>query len=141
MRAVISEPERRAASMITTPTDNPEISRLRRGKSCARGSQASGISLKSTPCSRMLCGERDMLGRIDMVMTAGEHGDGSGGDARAMRRRVDAAREARHDHKTGFAEFAREPFGEFHAGRRRIARADNGDHRQRERCELRRARR
>ena len=38
-RAVISDPERRAASTTTTPSERPEISRLRRGKSCARGSR------------------------------------------------------------------------------------------------------
>src|SRR4051812_50064902 len=32
IRAVISEPERRAASTMTTPTDRPEINRLRRGE-------------------------------------------------------------------------------------------------------------
>ena len=37
MRAVISDPERRAASTTTTPSEVPEISRLRRGKSRARG--------------------------------------------------------------------------------------------------------
>ena len=37
IRAVISEPERWAASTMTTPTAAPEISRLRRGKSAARG--------------------------------------------------------------------------------------------------------
>ena len=44
IRAVIREPERRAASTTTTPSASPEISRLRRGKSRARGSQPSGIS-------------------------------------------------------------------------------------------------
>ena len=33
IRAVISEPERCAASTMTTPTEAPEINRLRRGKS------------------------------------------------------------------------------------------------------------
>jgi hypothetical protein len=54
MRAVISEPERRAASTMTTPTDNPEINRLRRGKSRPRGSHDIGISLNTAPRSRML---------------------------------------------------------------------------------------
>ena len=36
---MISEPERFAASTMTTPSDSPEISRLRRGKSRARKSR------------------------------------------------------------------------------------------------------
>ena len=38
MRAVIREPERCAASIMTTPSEGAEISRFRRGKSRARGS-------------------------------------------------------------------------------------------------------
>jgi hypothetical protein len=44
MRAVMSEPDFFAASITTTPSETPEISRLRRGKSRARGSQSNGIS-------------------------------------------------------------------------------------------------
>src|SRR5262249_2301919 len=36
-RAVISEPERSAASTTTTPSEIPEITRLQRGKSFPRG--------------------------------------------------------------------------------------------------------
>jgi hypothetical protein len=39
-RAVISEPERSAASITTTPREIPEISRLRRGKSLPRGEKS-----------------------------------------------------------------------------------------------------
>ena len=46
---VLSDPERRAASTTTTPTDTPEISRLRRGKSRARGTWPSGISEIAAP--------------------------------------------------------------------------------------------
>ena len=53
-RAVISEPERRAASTTTTPSERPEISRLRRGKSRARGSQPNGISEIAAPCTSNL---------------------------------------------------------------------------------------
>ena len=51
-RAVMSEPERRAASTMTTPSASPEISRLRRGKSRVRGSQLSGISEIAAPSAR-----------------------------------------------------------------------------------------
>ena len=56
-----------------------------------------------------------MLLRIDVVMAAGEHRDRAGGEAGAMRRRIDAAREAGRDDEAGLAEFAREPLGEFQA--------------------------
>jgi hypothetical protein len=46
---------------------------------------------------------------------------------------VDSAREAGHDGKARGAEVACEPLGETHAGRRGVARADDGDHRQRQR--------
>ena len=52
-RAVISEPERFAASTMTTPSASPEIKRLRRGKSRARGSQPSGISVSATPADKI----------------------------------------------------------------------------------------
>jgi hypothetical protein len=52
-RAVINEPERRAASTITTPAGRPDIRRLRRGKSRARGSQANGISETAAPSARI----------------------------------------------------------------------------------------
>jgi hypothetical protein len=38
---------------MTTPSDSPEINRLRRGKSRARGSQPSGISVSAAPVVRM----------------------------------------------------------------------------------------
>jgi hypothetical protein len=51
---VISEPERCAASTTTTPSEEPEIKRLRRGKSRARGTWPSGISeIAAPPVSTM----------------------------------------------------------------------------------------
>ena len=52
-RAVISEPERNAASTTMTPSARPEISRLRRGKSRLRGSRSSGISETAAPSATM----------------------------------------------------------------------------------------
>jgi hypothetical protein len=51
MRAVMREPDFFAASITTTPSATPEINRLRRGKSRARGSQPNGISEIATPDS------------------------------------------------------------------------------------------
>ena len=52
--------------------------------------------------------------------------------AGAMRGGIDAARQTRDDAEAGLAQFARQPLGEFHAGGRGVARADNGDHRLRQ---------
>ena len=62
MRAVISVPDRRAASTMTTPSETPEMMRLRRGKSLARGTKPGGCSLTRQPrspiwaCSRSCSG-------------------------------------------------------------------------------------
>ena len=122
---MISEPDRRAASTTTTPSDRPEMSRLRRGKSRARGSQPSGISEIAAPRAQDRVGEAVVLGRIDAVVPAGEHRDGAGRKARAMRGRVDAAGEARDDDEARLAEPARQPLGDLDAGGRGVARADD----------------
>src|SRR5262249_44995033 len=51
-RAVISDPDRLAASTTTTPAHSPEMRRLRRGKSRARGSCPNGISETRAPFAR-----------------------------------------------------------------------------------------
>ena len=129
-RAVISDPERFAASTMTTPSDSPEISRLRRGKSRPRGSQPIGISESAGAGRQDGVEERRMLGRIDAILAARQHRDGPGGEARGMRRRVDAAGEPGGDDKACFAEFARDPLGEFQSRARGVARADDRHHRQ-----------
>jgi hypothetical protein len=48
-----------------------------------------------------------MLRGIDAVLTAGEHGDGAGGEARAVGGRVDPAGKAGNDAKAGLAKIAR----------------------------------
>ncbi len=49
-----------------------------------------------------------------------------------MRGGIDPARQARGDDKTGLAQFARQPFGEFHPHGRGVARADDRNHGRRE---------
>ena len=61
-------------------------------------------------------------------MTAGEHRDGAGGEAGTMGGRIDAAGKPGDDGKAGLAKLTRQPLGELHSGRRRIARTDDGDH-------------
>jgi hypothetical protein len=70
-----------------------------------------------------------MLARIDLVMAAGEHGDGAALDRGAVGGLIDATRQTRDDDKTGLAEIARQLAGEFQAGAGGIARADDRDHR------------
>jgi len=78
----------------------------------------------------------DILLRIDAVLPAGEDRDGAGAHARAMRSRVDAARQSRRDDEAGFAQFARETFGKLQPRGGRISRADQRDHRPRERRDV-----
>ena len=65
-------------------------------------------------------------------MSAGQRRDGAGRHAGAVRGGIDAAREPGHGAESGLAEIARQPFGKFDAGSRRVARADNGDQRPRQ---------
>jgi hypothetical protein len=74
--------------------------------------------------------------RIDSILASGEHGDGAFAKAGAMRRRIDAARQARHDGEASLAQAARKNLRQLHAGRRRIARADHGDRRHGERGQM-----
>jgi len=89
MRAVISDPERCAASITTTPRAAPEISRLRRGKSWARAHMAERHFGNRSPMFEQRHQQILMLGRIDFVMTAGQHRDGAGQNAGAMRGLID----------------------------------------------------
>ena len=77
--ALISEPERLAASTTTRPSARPATMRLRRGKSCARGSQPNGISETTAPPLRAISSaEIDIFRRVGLVEAAGEHGDRAG---------------------------------------------------------------
>ena len=126
-RAVISEPEPRAASTMITPSARPETRRLRRGKSRPRGSHSSGISETIAPYSAMRGSSGDGLGRIGLRVAAGEHADRAGLQRGDMGALVDAAREAGDDDVARLAEAAREPVGESQAGGRGVARADDRD--------------
>jgi hypothetical protein len=103
---------------------------LRRGKSRARGSHASG---DQSAVGRDGLGELGVFRRIDAIKASRQHREGTGGEARPVGGGVDPAREARGDREARAAEIAREPFGKAHPRRRRIARADDGDHGQRKR--------
>src|SRR5262245_65037494 len=68
-----------------------------------------------------------------MVVAAGKHGDGAGGQACGVAAGVDAAREAGDDGEARAAEIARQPLGKAQARGRGIAGADDGDRRQMQR--------
>ena len=70
-----------------------------------------------------------VLGRIDLVMTAGQHRHRAAADAGAMGRLINAARQTRGDDKTGVAEIARQLACEFKPGAGSVAGADDRDHR------------
>jgi hypothetical protein len=69
-------------------------------------------------------------------MAAGQHRDGAGRQTGAMGGGVDAARQARYGAEACRAQVARQPLSEFDAGRRSVARADDGDQRPRQHGEL-----
>ena len=68
-----------------------------------------------------------VLGWIDVVEAAGEHGDGAGVDRRLVRHAVDAARQAGGDDEAGAADLVRELACQLGAGRRALSRPDDGD--------------
>ena len=132
VRAVISVPDRRAASTISTPSAMPEMMRLRRGKSCARGTKPGGVLADQAAALADLALQLGMLRRIDVVEAAGEHGNGAVLERRLVRRRVDAAGQPGGDDEAGAADAGREHAGELLARGRGVARADDGDDRARQ---------
>ena len=129
MRAVISEPERSAASITTTPSDRPEMSRLRRGKWRAVGWVPRAHSATASPDSAEAVVQPGILRRVDDVEAAGQHRQRAGGEGALMRRGVDAAGEAGDHGEAGLAQLPRHVTGEAAAVQRGVAGADDADHR------------
>ena len=123
-----SVPDRRAASITTTPCAMPETSRLRRGKSLARGSNPGGISVTRHPRLRDGRLQPRILRRVDVIDAARENGNRAGRKARLVHRRIDAARQARDDDQPAPRP---DPSANRRAsvmpGRRRLPRSDDGD--------------
>src|ERR1700756_276728 len=84
IRAVISEPDCRAASTTSTPRLRPEMSRLRLGKCLACGTVPGGISPPRDLPLQLL-----VVGRIGNVDAAGDDGDRAAVEAAAMGRVID----------------------------------------------------
>ena len=102
-RAVISEPDRRAASTTTVARLRPEMMRLRRGKSRPRGSHSIGISETTSAAFGDFLDEPRMFGGIWPSVAAGEHRDRSGFERGAMRDGVDRrarVRKRRHSSRS-----------------------------------------
>ena len=129
MRAVMRVPDRRAASTISTPSASPEMMRLRRGKSWARGTKPGGFSVTRQPRSPICALQAGVLRWINIVDAARQHGHGSRRQGRIVGCRVDPAGEAGGDHEPGRAEMRGEQARELLACRRAVACADDGDHR------------
>ena len=106
----MSEPDRRDASTTTTPAERPAMMRLRIGKFCGRGSVPGGYSETRTwsAASRSFSGR--VLARVVDVEAAAEDGDRSARtlERGLVRRRVDAAREARDDRHARARQLPRE---------------------------------
>src|SRR5262249_43984700 len=86
-RAVISEPERLAASTTTMPAHSPEMSRLRRGEKRGRGAWADGVFEAKAPCGRGGAGGGGGVGGwVEGGAAPGPaRGGGAGGRPRAGR--------------------------------------------------------
>ena len=110
----MSEPERFAASTMTTPSDRPEISRLRRGKSRARLPAERHFGQGQSAAQNVIK-EVGVLRRINPILAAGENRNRTGRCAGTVRGRIDAAREARCNAKSGLAKPACKPLSDFHA--------------------------
>src|SRR5262245_42034357 len=126
-RAVISDPERSAASTTTTPSEIPDISRLRPGKVLAARREAERtLADEKTAFGDHLLQLR-VLRRIDYVDAARHYGNHPMLERAAMRGGVDAAGEPRGDDETFEPEFARKLAREFLSRCRAVAGADDGD--------------
>ena len=131
-RAVISVPERRAASTMTTPSEMPEMIRLRRGKSWARGSKPGGCSVTSSPLADLRAAARRARADRSMSMPPASTATVPLSSAASCAARVDAAGKARDDDVAGARRSRRRTCGRASGRRPSLARADDGDDRPRE---------
>jgi len=102
-RAVISEPERAAASTTTTPSAIPEIIRLRRGKCRACGSSPAATRRRSRRHSPARRANR-VFRRIDDIDAAGNHRDAACFESSQMSGGVDPTSKTGNDDDPGAAE-------------------------------------
>src|SRR5262249_35034536 len=133
-RAVISEPERLAASTTTMPAHSPEMSRLRRGGGRGRGPGPHGLSQEKGPRAAEGGGRgagawgRERAGAA--AGAGGGPGGGGGGGGGGLGGGGGAGRGAGEGGEPRGAEIGGEPLGETQARGRGIARADDRDRRQ-----------
>ena len=98
-RAVMSEPDRAAASITSTPRERPDISRLRCGKFSASGG-VRGRKLADERAARRDRGPRARVLRRVHAVEAGaadRDRDAARGECAAVRRGIDADREPARD--------------------------------------------
>ena len=96
--------------MTTTARDSPLMMRLRRGKNIGSGGVPGTSSLTTAPSVSIVARQRRVLRRVDDVHARPEHrdGDAGAGQRAAMRRRIDAARQAADDDEAARGEIAGE---------------------------------
>ena len=107
-RAVMSEPDRSAASTTTTaPARGPRRCGCGAGKWRACGSRPERMLGDAEAAGRDLGREARVLLRVDVVHAARHHRHGAGGERGAVRLGVDAAGEARDDDEARLAQALR----------------------------------
>ena len=124
-RAVISEPDRGAASTTTVPAlrpgDDPvavgEVPRPRLGARRHFGDHQPALGHRLLP--------RLVLGRVEDVDAAGDDADRASLQRAVVRRAVDAAGKARHDDQVVLPELVGKPARKAARGGRSVARADD----------------
>ena len=127
----MSEPDRRAASTTTMPSEKPEIEAIAARKVVGARLPGEWHFRYRGALRQNLFKQCDMFGRIDPVVAAGEHGHSAGAQARAMCGGVDAASESGHNGKARIAQIPRNALGKLDPRCRRSPRADNADQRAR----------
>ncbi len=125
IRAVISEPERRVASITRTPRAMPEMI-LVAAREMTRLRHRAGFGLGDQHTT-FLDGfvEPGVLFGIDHVDSAAQDGRGAGFQRARVGRGVDSARHARHHHHAAATEFRRQVARQTASGGRGVARADH----------------
>ena len=131
-RAVISAPDRAAASTTTTARARPERILIAFGKVMASRRRAGWILGDERPLFGEFFGQLSMFGGIDAVGAGAPHRPTRppGGEGPAVRRLIDATRHARYHHDAGFPKLFTKQARDLEAIGGRFARTDNSDRRQ-----------
>ena len=130
-RAVMSEPDRTAASTTSVPRARPAMMRFLIGKFSGSAVVPIANSLTTSPFGGDPPREGAVACRIDDVEPRADHRDraGAAGERALVRRGVDAERQPRDDDPAGLAQMRSEGARVLEPLRCRVAAADDRDHR------------